>query len=77
MFHSCQVQPHRQPYQSRPLPEVSPALFHWPCVKSRLIHESVIKLFPAIPVELFIFLFALKELSHVETDHNRMWRQSH
>jgi hypothetical protein len=46
-------------------------------VKSKLIHEGVIKLFPAITVGLFIFLFALKELSHVETDHNRMWRQSH
>jgi hypothetical protein len=62
---------------SRPLPEVSSALFHSPCVKSRLIHESVIKLFAAIPVGLFIFLFALEELSHVATDDNRMWRQSH
>jgi hypothetical protein len=34
--------------------EVSPALFHSPCVKSRLIHESFIRLFPAIPVGLFI-----------------------
>jgi hypothetical protein len=62
------MQPHGQSYQSRPLPEVSPALFHSPCVKSRLIHETAIRLYSSDSSWIVHLLFALDMLKLIITE---------